>query len=341
MARIKDAIVGFLLANSAVTAWATGGVHVRRAPGMPDDSTDRRRDKYIVVRVSDSEPEHWQVGPSELTTDRIDVLVVASSSREADWGANLVRIALDGLTADYDSLFVQRIFWRGTTDREFEDASGAEQLLDAAQLTFDVGYSEVIAAVVAEEEPGTPRTVEITVTADAHINEDQPTTTHDGNNVLFGFLAGRISRALVHVNLSPWLATLGGETPTPTLAKLFVRGFSTNGPFAAKVRQLTETGWVESEVTWNRASVALDWPDGGEFTAVNEGDITVPDIGTDWYEFTVPVAHVIDAIANQSGQLHLILMKLEADETTPGRMFFNSVNFGGTTEPYLYLEFTV
>jgi hypothetical protein len=141
MASIKDAIVEILTENPECNAWATGGIHVRRAPPMPQASADRRRDRYIVVRVTDSTPEHTQDAPAQLCVDRIDVAVWASSSRDADDGANLVRKALDGMTAMAAGISVQRIFWQGTVDREVEDASGAEQLIDGAFCEFEVGYT--------------------------------------------------------------------------------------------------------------------------------------------------------------------------------------------------------
>jgi hypothetical protein len=138
---IKDAIVEILEENAPCSEWATGGVHARRAPPMPHESEDRRRDRYIVVRVSDCTPEHTQDAPAQLTVDRIEVSVWASGSRDADEGANLVRRALDGVMAVAAGITVQRIFWLGTVDREVEDPSGAEQLIDGAFIEFDVGYT--------------------------------------------------------------------------------------------------------------------------------------------------------------------------------------------------------
>jgi hypothetical protein len=138
---IKDAIVEILQENSECSTWATGGIHVRRAPPMPEGQTDRLRDRYIVVRVTGCDPEHTQQTPATLTTDRIEVAVWAAESLNADEGANLVRKALDGMTAEAAGISVQRIFWRGTVDREVEDASGAEQLIDGAIVEFDVGYT--------------------------------------------------------------------------------------------------------------------------------------------------------------------------------------------------------
>ena len=139
---ITDAIVEILEENAPLSEWATGGVHVRRAPPMPEGETDRRRDAYVVVSdVTESEPEHTQNDPAQLTTDRITITVWASSSRQACHGSALVRRALDGMQATAAGIFVQRIFWRGTTTREAEDASAAEQLIDAADMEFDVGYT--------------------------------------------------------------------------------------------------------------------------------------------------------------------------------------------------------
>jgi hypothetical protein len=138
---ITDAIVEILEANAPVSEWADGGIHVRRAPPMPHDDPNRRRDRYVVIGdVSDSSPEHVQVGPAHLTTDRVPITVWASGSRQVCHGAALIRKALDGIGGTAANLTIQRIFWRGTTTRDDDDASGAEQLIDAADLDFDVGY---------------------------------------------------------------------------------------------------------------------------------------------------------------------------------------------------------
>lgn len=142
MAGIKDAIVEVLQDNSRVRAWATDGIYAKRAgQRTPGQGV---RDKYITVRVSDSDPNdsHTQDGPATVTTDRIEVAVWALGGREADIGANEVRWALDGWfgsAAGYD--FVQRIFWRVTVDREVEDASGAEQEIHCCLAEFDVAYT--------------------------------------------------------------------------------------------------------------------------------------------------------------------------------------------------------
>ena len=71
----------------------------------------------------------------------MDVSIWASSSKDADAGADAVRHALDGITATVADMVIQRIFWRGTVDREVEDASGAEQLMDGCHAEFEVAYT--------------------------------------------------------------------------------------------------------------------------------------------------------------------------------------------------------
>ena len=142
MAGIKDAIVETLNANAPVAQWATGGVFARRAPQLPTGSATRRRDKYIVVRVTNSDPDesHTQDGPATLVQDRIEVSIWASSSKDADIGATVVRHALDAMQGDSAGVTIRRMFWRGTVDREVEDASSAEQLMDCCLAEFDVSY---------------------------------------------------------------------------------------------------------------------------------------------------------------------------------------------------------
>ncbi len=147
MAGIKDAIIEALNENPTVRTWATGGIWARRAPQQAQGAGTR--DRFLVVRVTDCDPNESHVqgiansetnGPATITTDRIEVTIWAKSSKQADIGSTLVRIALDNMGGLSDGIYIDRIFWRGTVDREVEDASGAEQLLDGCVAEFDVAY---------------------------------------------------------------------------------------------------------------------------------------------------------------------------------------------------------
>lgn len=140
MSNIHGAIVEILSENAEVAAWATGGIWSRRAPSMEADEANTRRDKYIVVKVEDSDPTHKQVGPSNLITETINVMVWAHSGADCDEGDTRVRWALDAMVGTADGLTIQRIFWRGSPDEEDEDADRAEQRLCGARCRFDVAY---------------------------------------------------------------------------------------------------------------------------------------------------------------------------------------------------------
>ena len=141
---ITDAIVEILEANAPVSEWADGGIHVRRSPPMPQGDPNRRRDRYTVIgdtKVAAAIDEvHTQVGPAALAHCILPISVWASGSRQANHGSELVRKALDGIAGSAAGITIQRIFWTGTDLNEADDASGAEQLIDAADLEFDVAY---------------------------------------------------------------------------------------------------------------------------------------------------------------------------------------------------------
>lgn len=139
---IAEAIIEILTENAAAAAWATGGFHDRRAPPMSEKSADRRRDRYATIRVTDNTLEHKQVGPAVLTTDEVKITVWASSSWDAADGAHLIRKALDGKTGTAAGITIQRIFCRKHgVDRDEQDLSFAEQLIDGKDLFFDVAYT--------------------------------------------------------------------------------------------------------------------------------------------------------------------------------------------------------
>lgn len=125
-------------------------------------------------------------------------------------------------------------------------------------------------------------------------------------------------RTVMHFDVS----SLAGATVDT--ASIFAHNDGENfDALAAFIRRLTVTGWVETEVTWNRASVALDWADGGEYTTVDQVAWTTP-VSSTSSQFEIPglAALVQDAIDNRSGQLHIILMLAsEATADTIETMF--------------------
>lgn len=328
MPAIKDAIVEMLEADAAVASWATGGIYVHRAPPMNQDESSRRRDRYVVVRVTDSIPEHTQDAPSQITTDRIEASVWASSSRDAAEGENLVRKALDGATAEAAGISVQRIFWLGTVDREVEDASAAEQLIDGSILEFDVAYTVV---VPAESPPGsviTPATLTFRATKDTHIGGDiSPIDANYGTTT--SLILGRESavqlpgyapnRVLLHFDLSA-PSTEGTTIPdgaTFTLATLALHQFDNIGTPACRLYRLTQTGWTELGVNWAKYDGVNNWTASGAFSDV---DLTVPTpidftvLAADGFLNIDVLTHTQDAFVSRSKQLHMLL-KLISDLT--------------------------
>jgi hypothetical protein len=77
----------------------------------------------------------------------------------------------------------------------------------------------------------------------------------------------------------------------------------------ARVMRLTEPDWVETEATWNRASAALDWANGGAFTSTGEIGFTWPS-GTN-ISMTLPIETLVqDALDSRNKHLHVLIKSL-------------------------------
>lgn len=339
---IKDAIVEMLEADPLVTEWATGGIHVHRAPPMIRESEDRRRDKYVVVRVTESLPVHTQDAPSQLTTDRIEASVWASSSRDADEGANLVRLALDGATAEAAGVSVQRIFWQGTTDREVEDASAAEQLIDGAILEFDVGYT--VQTPITTPPPVVYQTITVVIeaTKDADLNLLLPNSNSGTSTVLdVGLSIANplvAQRSVLHFDLSVDLAADGVLIDEAILDLYSTTDYGTP-PHSGHVCRFTNGSWVEITITWNS--------DNGSFT-------TSDPAGVPWNTYdaggpfgvvpsNIDIATLAqDAYDNRSKQLHIMLkVDDESGAVAQGNVFRSKDATQSSERPKLTVTYRV
>lgn len=131
-------------------------------------------------------------------------------------------------------------------------------------------------------------------------------------------------------------------TATVTAATLALRLGATNtaGALNVEFHRLTVTNWVEAECTWERASTATDWTDGGDYSTPTVTAVW-PSTTSTVETFTI-TSLVADAIANRAGALH-ILMKIEND-TVPAAD--DQASFGSRTAsnsahwPTLTVEYT-
>jgi hypothetical protein len=74
------------------------------------------------------------------------------------------------------------------------------------------------------------------------------------------------------------------------------------------VYRLTVTNWIETEVTWNRASVATDWTDGGSYDGASGIGWNFPDEGFVG-DLSIPGLVSMTQTALASGNLNIILAK--------------------------------
>lgn len=181
-------------------------------------------------------------------------------------------------------------------------------------------------------------TATIYPTKDAYLDQGSPTANRDTLGIRIGrFVGGTVWRGVFHFDLS-------SDVPAGAVidsATLYMSTSSTQGTGAAcKAHRLTVTDWVENEVTWRRASTALDWTDGGDYTETGAIDWTMnADVGVD--SQTVDLTSLAqDAVDSRSLQLH-VLLKDDAELTNSTHRFFKDVENDTEAErPRLELAFS-
>jgi hypothetical protein len=160
--------------------------------------------------------------------------------------------------------------------------------------------------------------------------------SHYGSNslLLLDHLSGCTSRTAARFNL----VSLVGKTVTSAYLRMYwVK--ANNSSRVGKVRRLTELQWNATEVTWNRASVALDWTNGGPYTTTDEASWLGIDGGVFPQAFSVfgmgPLAKY--AVDNDNGKLELLFM---LDSETGSRSMHIHSNISATP-PELVVTYEV
>lgn len=144
---------------------------------------------------------------------------------------------------------------------------------------------------------------------DTWLNELSP-TANKGSDTTFevGFstgFGGKSSRGLLKF---PLAALPGGAVILTAKIGLTV-SVGAGTAEAARVRRVTQSGWLEGEATWDDYKSATAWAAaGGDYTATDEVNWTLP-TGTGDIEIAGLKTLVEDAIANRGGDLHVILMR--------------------------------
>lgn len=193
-------------------------------------------------------------------------------------------------------------------------------------------------------------TVEILNDLDAEINDDQPNTNFGSNTTMRigrspGVSPATIShRAILEFDVSesniPVGATINGARLT------IVASADSEGDVAvlvSKLRRITESGWVEGEVTWSNYAVgfANAWAKpGGDYTNDLEADWFMYGGAGDPIDIGDLEALVEDAIDNRAGRFIIILMRKDECET-PGFTDFHSSEAGTeSNRPRLVVDYT-
>ena len=157
-----------------------------------------------------------------------------------------------------------------------------------------------------------------------------------------------VTRFLMHFDFGiiPATATITSAT------MYFYNHNNTQAPLATlcKAKRLTQTGWVESQVTWNSYATASSWTSpGGDATATDEVSWNLRVVLTDgWHEITGFETLVTTALGLAGGdakQLHL-LFKIDDEAAVPGsttyRNTFRAEDYSDTSlRPKMTMEWTV
>jgi hypothetical protein len=160
-----------------------------------------------------------------------------------------------------------------------------------------------------------PATVDFFVTKDTRIASSSPTGNFDYFYLRVGREGGNFSRSLLHFDVSsiPLAAVVSS-------ASLYLTSILELTPTqASKVKRLTTTTWIQTLATWNTSDGATAWsppnatsPQTGPYTETDAVAVSLPagsSLGN-YIPFTITglAALVQDAIANRSGQLHVMLL---------------------------------
>jgi hypothetical protein len=173
---------------------------------------------------------------------------------------------------------------------------------------------------------------------DAELYSDFPTTNSGlGNALHVGVeIGGKLRRSVLHFVLTTIPV---GATITSAHLTFHISYLTAPSGIAVKVRRLTTFTWVEDQVTWARASDAVNWTDGGQYDTALEVDANINNAsGTGSSQINNLSALVDDAMVLRGGQLHLIIMA--ADEAYTGTKFVQLSSGESTIPPRLTVAYT-
>ena len=161
-------------------------------------------------------------------------------------------------------------------------------------------------------------------------------------------------RILMHFDLSAASAVPAGATIVTATLHYYVPGGILGSGWPAKIYRIVQTGWVETQVTWNQYATATAWgtagcaSDGVDYSSTTPTPVdwnlqTVGDGGWKSISSALFVAFVQDAVTNRARQLHMLFRANPDDFATIGMqyMFIRSKDYSDLSyRPKLVITYT-
>lgn len=152
-------------------------------------------------------------------------------------------------------------------------------------------------------------------TQDTYLHSAQPTSGHDGYGALYVLIENAtplVTRPIINFDFSS-LPSSVITTATLRLYYLTTGGTGTCAGRTFYANELTQTGWVESQATWNSYKTGSAWATaGGDFTTTDRASCTVPAV-SNWLEFNVKA--LVEHFIASHGKIANFLIKDDTESS--------------------------
>lgn len=176
--------------------------------------------------------------------------------------------------------------------------------------------------------------------AETYLNQSAPNGTDGAETLLYvenG--SGYRLRSLLKFDTSsqiPQAATINSAT-----LSLYFYGLQGSDPHGRTywAYRITQTGWVETQATWNSYKSGSAWTAaGGDYTATNGASVVMPS-SFGWVNWTV-TAQVQTAVTSVSGVAHFLIKDGTENSGDYGAIFYSRRYSSTTYRPKLYVDWT-
>jgi hypothetical protein len=147
---------------------------------------------------------------------------------------------------------------------------------------------------------------------DAYIFSQDPNGVQGGNHFTgtYNASAGWRYRSLYYFNLTSLLGATVTHANFKIGSLVGVQGAAGQTLFSAN--RITQPGWVDTQVTWNRYTTSLTWAlAGGDFSTISASPYLPATSGGQHNTIVDITALALDAVVSRSGHLHVLLKKLD------------------------------